>query len=189
MPASDLINALTSTANRYCIDKQFLAAIARSPNATWEQQFLEYILVTGANWSGPIRNFRLVIDKGSAENLTSFCAKGVRKITPTQFELRISNFIPTSNLSVLILKPGSDPLTDFLDPSTNLTTLNCEQLWQQRNSIFKKAKYCFRTARAISTFGNEGCRYNSQSDVPLSDRDRNLMNGIQRIERVKRCPQ
>jgi len=32
-------------------------------------------------------------------------------------------------------------------------------------------------------------RYNSQSDVPLSDRDRNLMNGIQGIERVKRCPQ
>jgi hypothetical protein len=194
MPASSLINPpenlgidTSKGINRYCIDQPFLRAIAVRPDATWEQHFLEYILSTGANWSGPIRNFRLVVDKGSPENLISFCAQGVRKINPTQFELRISNFVPTSNLSVLILNPAPSSGAD--SQQGDLTTLNCEQLWQQRNSIFKNAKYCFRTQRAISKFGNEGCVHNSQSDVPLSDRDRNLINGIQRLERVKRCPQ
>jgi hypothetical protein len=66
---------------------------------------LEYILTTGANWSGPIRSFRLVVDKGSSNNLISFCGQGVRKIDPTRFELRKSQFIPASNLYVLIVTP------------------------------------------------------------------------------------
>jgi hypothetical protein len=72
MSASDLINHpgnlqidRSKGINRYCIDQTFLAAIAKPSDATWEQHFLEYILVTGANWSGPIKNFRLVVDKGS----------------------------------------------------------------------------------------------------------------------------
>ena len=66
--------------NRFCIDQTFLNAVAGLTNKVWEQHFLEYILVTGANWSGPISNFRLVIDKGSPENLLSFCGQSVRKI-------------------------------------------------------------------------------------------------------------
>ena len=110
MRASDLLEYSISLGidrstgvNRYCIDQAFLASITKQPNASWRQHVLEYILVTGANWSGPIKNFRLVVDKGSPDNLVSFCGQGVRKISPTQFELRISQFIPTSNLSILIL--------------------------------------------------------------------------------------
>ena len=33
---------------------------------------------------------------------------------------------------------------------------NCEQLWQQRNAIYFRFGYCFRTQRAIATFGR-GC--------------------------------
>lgn len=66
--------------------------------------------------------------------------------------------------------------------------LNCSELWYERNNIFKDAGYCFKTPRAIRTFGNAGCAYDSQSDVPLSDRDRQRVNAIQRIEREKGCP-
>ena len=181
--------------NRYCIDRSFLTEVNKPANASWEQHFLEYILVTAANWSGPIGKFRLVVDKGSPDNLVSFCAQGVRKISPTQFELQISQFVPTSNLSVLILNPTPPEPVDTTNGSVNdrgrtdLTALSCDYLWRQRNGIFKAAGYCFRTPRAISIFGNAGCRYDNQSDVPLSDRDRQLINMIQQVERMKRCPQ
>lgn len=194
MSASDLINHpgnlqidRSKGINRYCIDQTFLAAIAKPSDATWEQHFLEYILVTGANWSGPIKNFRLVVDKGSPNNLVSFCGQGVRKISPTQLELRISQFIPTSNLNVLILSPAISDPTDARNVDSNLPALNCDQLWRQRNGIFKAAGYCFHTPRAISMFGNAGCAYDNQFDVPLSARDRQIINMIQQLERMKRC--
>jgi YARHG domain len=69
----------------------------------------------------------------------------------------------------------------------NLSALNCDQLWQQRNSMFKEAGYCFKTSRAIRVFGNAGCSY-SQHDVPLSERDRRLIIEIERVERFRGCP-
>ena len=57
--------------------------------------------------AGPIGNFRLVVDKGDANNLVSFCSDGVKKIGPTQFEMRKSDFTPERNLYVLILKRNS----------------------------------------------------------------------------------
>ena len=179
--------------NRFCIDQAFLNATVRSPNTSWEQHFLEYILVTGANWSGPIKSFRLVVDKGAPNNLVSFCGQGVRKINPTQFEIRASNFVPVSNLSVLFLTPAQPSsakinMGDHSKTEVNPAALNCDQLWYQRNAIFKTAGYCFHAARAISVFGNAGCVHDNQYDVPLSDRDRQLLNRIQRIESMKRCP-
>jgi hypothetical protein len=136
--------------NRFCVDQDFLNSMVRSPNVNWQQNYLEYILMTGANWSGPMREFRLVVDKGAPENLLSFCGQGVRKISPTQFEVRASNFVPSANISLLILKPErADPAAARdADGSQNLAEQPCDQLWQQRNSIFKGGGYCFRTPRA-----------------------------------------
>jgi hypothetical protein len=195
MPASDLLNHPSNLQidrsrglNRFCIDQDFLNAMVRSPSATWEQRFIEYILTTGANWSGPIGSFRMIIDKGAPENLVSFCGQSVRKISPTQFELRASNFVPSTNVSLLILIPAQPgPIRDA-DPSTEVTSLDCGQLWHQRNSIFKVGGYCFRTPRAIGSFGNAGCKYENINDVPLSDRDRQLIGAIRVTERAKRCP-
>jgi len=96
---------------KYCIDKDFLAAIARATKnakpefgVPFQEQRIEYILKTGANWSGPIGDFRLVIDKGSPENLVSFCGENVKKIGPTQFEMTKKDFLPDGNLAIVILK-------------------------------------------------------------------------------------
>jgi Domain of unknown function (DUF4424)/YARHG domain len=177
--------------NRFCIDQAFLNAMVQPLNATWVQRFLEYVLITGANWSGPIANFRLVVDKGSSANLVSFCGAGVHKIGPTQFEVRALNFIPTSNLSVLFLTPVRGEPGDAQNAPTwptDVSALSCSQLWYQRNSIFKTAGYCFQSARAINMFGNAACSYQNISGVPLSDRDREAINSIQQAERIKRCP-
>lgn len=63
----------------------------------------------------------------------------------------------------------------------------CSQLWTERNAIYKDAGYCFKTNRAIRTFGNAGCSFDDIADVPLSARDRARVADIQRDERDMGC--
>jgi Domain of unknown function (DUF4424) len=98
---------------RYCIDKAFLAAFDRR-NAEraktvenpppYGETWISYILSSGRNWKGPIGSFRLVVDKGKPVNLASFCMSGVKKISPTQFEVRRRNFEPKGDLDILIVQ-------------------------------------------------------------------------------------
>ena len=90
----------------HCIDAAFLAGVdrlARRGVATPEQR-VGYILSTGANWRSPIRDFRLVVDKGEPGNLVSFCGTGLRKISATRFEMRKRNWRPDRDLSILIVR-------------------------------------------------------------------------------------
>ena len=92
---------------KYCADSAFLAGLdrlRRSGGPTPEQR-LGYILSTGANWRSPITDFRMVIDKGAAANLVSFCGEGVRKVSPTRFEIRRKNWRPDKDLEILIVRP------------------------------------------------------------------------------------
>lgn len=94
----------------YCVDDDFVASVAKTikPGEQYSpmtEERLEYILSSGANWKAPIGDFRMVVDKGAAANLVSFCGQGVRKISPTQFEVRHTNFTPTGDVSILILLP------------------------------------------------------------------------------------
>jgi hypothetical protein len=103
-PGSD---ELAQMRREYCVDDAFLAALARlkqetGPNGFGEQR-VDYVLKTGANWKEPIGDFRLVLDKGAPANLLSVCETGLRKISPTRFEVRRTNFTPKSDLHVLIL--------------------------------------------------------------------------------------
>ena len=95
---------------KYCIDKDFMATIQslRKANKSefgppYSEERVDYILKTGANWSGPIGNYELTIDKGAPDALVSFCGKNVKKISATQFQLQQKDFTPEGNLSVLIL--------------------------------------------------------------------------------------
>jgi Domain of unknown function (DUF4424) len=96
---------------KYCIDKDFYSTIERLRKANksefgppYSEERIDYILKTGANWSGPIKDFRLVVDKGNTDSQLSFCGDGIKKIGATQFELRKADYTPDGNLSVLILK-------------------------------------------------------------------------------------
>ena len=94
----------------FCPDAAFLAALdrmqARAERRQGEypmERRLRYILTTGGNWRSPIGDFRMVIDKGSPNAIVSFCGEGVRRISPTQFEVRHRNWRPTRDLAVLII--------------------------------------------------------------------------------------
>jgi hypothetical protein len=88
---------------RYCMDAGFLSAVGRAANGHPQEARIAYVLKTGANWAGPIGDFRLVVDKGHPSNLVSFCGENVRKISPTRFEMRKRDFTPTQDLEVLII--------------------------------------------------------------------------------------
>ncbi len=62
-----------------------------------------------------------------------------------------------------------------------------QQLWVERNQIYADNGYCFKTERAISYFGNAGCRYEYEGAVPLSRADRARINRIQAAEREYGC--
>lgn len=103
----------SGTVEHYCIDQTFLTAFdkkvavrLKNPDApmAYSETWIGYVLSSGRNWRGPIKDFRLVVDKGKPENLLSFCMSGVKKISPTQFEVRRKNFEPKGDLEILIVE-------------------------------------------------------------------------------------
>ncbi len=72
-------------------------------------------------------------------------------------------------------------------PGTPVAASSCDDLWYQRNATFKAAGYCFRSPRGIQTFGNAGCQYDSEADVPLSNRQREQVAQIRATERLLGC--
>jgi Domain of unknown function (DUF4424) len=93
---------------KYCVDadwiKAYRARVKKQGGKLGTPTWISYILKSGATWKGPIKDFRMVVDKGRADALVSFCAEGVRKISPTQFEVRKKNFEPTRDLDVLMMR-------------------------------------------------------------------------------------
>jgi hypothetical protein len=99
----------------YCTDGAFMSAVqslyrwANAPNfkpGTFEE-YLSYVITSGANWAGPIGTFRLVVDKGDS-TLVSFCGDGVRKIGPTTFEMTAKDYTPQRDIDVLFIKTNSN---------------------------------------------------------------------------------
>lgn len=95
--------------DRYCLDAGTIKAAAAlmkqlpNPDALLMTHQFSYILSTGANWMGPIGEFRLVVDKQDPKNVVSFCESGVTKISPTQFEVTKKDFYPEKELNVMVI--------------------------------------------------------------------------------------
>ncbi len=66
-------------------------------------------------------------------------------------------------------------------------SLSCGDLWHQRNAIFARNGYCFKTDRALQVFGNDNCRYEVEADVPMSRTERQEIEEIRSVERRKGC--
>lgn len=93
----------------YCIDATTAAGLAKRIASTASKDMpgyvtaaeLSYVLQTARNWSGPIRRFRLTLDKGQPEVILSLCAQGLRKVSPTRFVLEATDYVPKSDIKVL----------------------------------------------------------------------------------------
>jgi hypothetical protein len=63
----------------------------------------------------------------------------------------------------------------------------CFDLWVERNSIYKAYGYCFKTPKAINYFGNAGCQYDYEGDIPFSRADKARVLSIKTQERALGC--
>ncbi len=84
-------------------------------------------------------------------------------------------------VAALVLTAG------FTATAANAQGRVCHRLWVERNQIYKDYGYCFKTERAIRYFGNRGCRYESESDIRMSRRDRAIIDRIKAEERDYGC--
>ncbi|HZK89611.1 MAG TPA: DUF4424 domain-containing protein [Stellaceae bacterium] len=102
---------------KYCMEqgvidraREMVEAARKAKNSSVGERRIDYVLKTGANWAGPIADFMLTLDKGAPDNLMSFCGKnGLKKLSPTQFQLHYTDFTPTRDLAILILTPKIMP--------------------------------------------------------------------------------
>ena len=69
----------------------------------------------------------------------------------------------------------------------NYNAMSCDELWFQRNSIYKEYGYCFKTDRAIRAFGNRGCYVDDERNLQLPRNVRREIDLIVSIEREKYC--
>ncbi len=83
------------------VDK--LAGSGEANTANVQERRISYVLKTGANWAGPIKQFRLTVDSGKIGRLVSFCAAGIKTISPTVVEVVAKDFTPTRDLKILIV--------------------------------------------------------------------------------------
>lgn len=88
---------------KFCVDGSTRRGFHKSGARPY--QALSYILTTGANWAKPIANFKLTVERDPNE-LVSFCWKGkgkVKKVEPTTFEIKESNFVPKHDFDVAFI--------------------------------------------------------------------------------------
>jgi Domain of unknown function (DUF4424) len=95
--------------SEYCIEPAFLTALDKLAGAgeansgKLQERRIAYRLKTGANWAGPIKDFRLVVDRQAPGRLVSFCAPGMKAISPTASEVTAKDFTPDKDLKILIV--------------------------------------------------------------------------------------
>lgn len=64
----------------------------------------EYILKTGANWSGPIRNFHLIVEAAKPGDFAFLCLDGLNRVSRSRLELKQKNFWPREDLKALFIE-------------------------------------------------------------------------------------
>ena len=93
-----------SETNPYCFDDQFISKLKKYPGQPYYKAF-GYVLKTGANWATSIKQFKLTIDHKPNE-LVSLCwDDSLKKISPTRFEAKKDNFIPTQDINLFYVVP------------------------------------------------------------------------------------
>ncbi|RED38282.1 YARHG domain-containing protein [Rhodopseudomonas thermotolerans] len=97
---------------------------------------------------------------------------------------RVRNRIPTHLINLSI---GASLIALSGIASVPASAQSCHELWVERNGYYKDAGHCFKTSRAISYFGNRGCVYEFEGEVPLPRGIRARINQIRALERRFGC--
>jgi len=88
-----------------------------------------------------------------------------------------------------IVEESGGPATTGTILSAPKGSAKCDDLYDQRNQIFKDAGLCFTRKSAIQRLGgNAGCQYDKAAEVPISANDRATVKRIVAQERALGCP-
>jgi hypothetical protein len=94
----------------YCIDDAFyvgldkISTAAEANSSKLRERRIVYKLVEGSS-DPPIKEFRLVVDKGRSDRVVSFCIDNLKRISATAFEMRAVEFKPSQDLKILMVGP------------------------------------------------------------------------------------
>lgn len=119
MTAADLTPAaISALRTRYCISdadfdrvRGWLGGGGRRQEQARlraRRAVVEYVLSTGANWAGPIGDFRLTVEPPAPDSVVAFCVPaGLTKGPRGSYEAK--DFIPASDLAILFVsKSGQE---------------------------------------------------------------------------------
>ena len=104
-------------ADLYCIDDGTSRALAKvlarkddggETYSLGTAYYLSYVLRTANSWAGPIKRFKLTLDKGDPGNIISLCVNGIKKTGPTTFVVEKTDYVPERDLDILIVSPMPD---------------------------------------------------------------------------------
>lgn len=93
----------------YCVSDEFLrefdriASAAPRNSARVQERRISYILKTGANWAGPIKNFHLSIDKGGNDRLVSYCPGKLAAPSASALDVKAVGFTPERDIKLLFV--------------------------------------------------------------------------------------
>ena len=104
---------MSDLAKTYCIDAPTSKAIAKrltrlgdgETYVTGSSFEMNYVLRTANSWAGPIRHFKLTVDKAKPENVVSLCVNGIKKTGATTFVMETTNYSPKQDLRILVVQP------------------------------------------------------------------------------------
>ena len=93
----------------YCVTEDFLrkldkiAGESQANDAMIQERRVSYVLKTGANWAGPIKDFRLSIAPGGDNRLVSFCTGKLKPSAKDSLDFQATDFVPDRDIKLLIV--------------------------------------------------------------------------------------
>jgi hypothetical protein len=102
----------------FCIDSATLKALEKPINRSYEFFYLHYLISTTNSWNGPIRDFKLSIEKHPYA-IISLCFDGIKKTAPNRFGAHLKNFTSDKEIKILFVGGGFPEKKTYEAPTTN----------------------------------------------------------------------
>ena len=148
-----------------------------SPEIAGRSDELRYILTTGANWSGPIRDFKLTIDAEDPDVFVASCFPGLHRIGPTEYGFEQKDYTPDQDIRVLFgTLWDRDPSGPYLIPTSDSLPIDAgdlgahssEFLKVARNEIYARHGYEFNDPGLRAWFSSRDWYHSKAGAITLS---------------------
>ena len=93
---------------RYCVEAELEEVMYhrqdvgdRAHYLMFASSDLQYLLMPGGNWRGPIGHFRLIVEALHPEDYVFMCERRARRVAPNRIEIDEEEFFPRHDLDIL----------------------------------------------------------------------------------------